>query len=307
MLAIETSGLSKRLGGRMVVDRVDLAVPAGSVYGFLGPNGAGKTTVMRLLLGLFRADAGTVRLLGHAVPGDRMAALARLGAFIESPGLYEHLSGRANLEIARRLRGLPESETDRVLRLVDLDAVAARRRTGAYSLGMKQRLALARALLGAPQLLLLDEPTNGLDPDGIIAVRELIRDLPERAGCTVFVSSHLLAEVEQMATHMGMMRSGALAVQGRVSDLLGSARHVRIVADDAAQALTVLAAAGLAASADGDAIRLACDADMTGAAAAHANRLLVEAGLAVSQLAPEPRTLEGLYRETVAAGREAAA
>ena len=303
-LAIETTGLTKTLGGQTVVDGVALAVPSGSVYGFLGPNGAGKTTTMRLLLGLTRRDAGEVRLLGHALPADARAALAQIGAFIETPGLYDHLSGRTNLDLTRRLRGLPASEVDRVLEIVDL-ADAARRRAGTYSLGMKQRLALARTLLGDPRLLLLDEPTNGLDPDGIIAMRDLIRTLPGTTGCTVFVSSHLLSEVEQMATHMGMMRAGRLVLQGEVRALIGTAQTVRIALDDPRRGAGVLTAAGLDATIDGAALVLACDPDAMRAATAAALRHLIDAGIAVFSAVPETRSLEGLYRDTVALGEAA--
>jgi len=303
-LAVETAGLTKSFGGTRAVDDVALAVPTGAVYGFLGPNGAGKTTVMRLLLGLMRRDGGSVRLLGHAVPEDRRAALAHVGAFIESPSLYDHLSGAANLDLTRRLLDLPTSEVERVLEIVDL-STHARRRVAGYSLGMKQRLALARALLGDPRLLLLDEPTNGLDPDGIIAMRDLIRELPAATGCTVFVSSHLLAEVEQMATHMGLMRGGRLVLQDAVGTLLGSSRTIRVEVDDPGRGAELLRAAGFAVSADAGVLRLACDDGAVREAAAAANRHLVAAGFAVSHLASEVRSLEALYRDTVAGERAA--
>lgn len=302
MLAIETSGLSKRLGGRRVVDDVALRVPDRCVYGFLGPNGAGKTTVMRLLLGLLRPDAGTVRLLGHDLAGARRTALAQVGAFVESPGLYDHLSGRANLDLTRRLLGLDAREVDRVLEIVDLRG-AADGRAGTYSLGMKQRLALARALLGSPRLLLLDEPTNGLDPDGIVAMRALIRSLPERIGGTVFMSSHLLSEVEQIATVAGVMRAGRLVLEDRVDALIGDGRHIRIELDDADRGAAVLRSAGWTVSTtDSGAVRIACAAGSHAPTeAARANRLLVEAGLAVSALVPEARTLEDVYQQAAGA------
>nr|WP_206543602.1 ATP-binding cassette domain-containing protein [Sphingomonas sanguinis] len=213
-MAIETEHLTKRYAGRSVVDDVALRVPMGCVYGFLGPNGAGKTTTMRLLLGLLRADAGTIRLVGHDLVRRRRDALAQVGAFVESASLYDHLTGRANLDITRRLLGLPAGEIDRVLEIVEMrDAAPAR--TGTYSLGMKQRLALARAMLGSPRLLLLDEPTNGLDPDGIVAMRLLIRALPARIGGTVFVSSHLLTEVEQMGSPASPSHRPMAAVSGK--------------------------------------------------------------------------------------------
>jgi ABC-type multidrug transport system ATPase subunit len=299
MLAIETNQLTKSYAGRAVVSGVELNVPLGCVYGFLGPNGSGKTTTMRLLLGLLRADGGRVRLVGQNLATARRAALANVGALIEAPSLYDHLSGRSNLDITRRLLGQPPSAIDRVLELVELrDAGSAR--VGTYSLGMKQRLALARATIGNPRLLLLDEPTNGLDPDGIIVMRALIRALPNRIGGTVFVSSHLLSEVEQVADHAGLMRSGRLIVQDRVDTLLSGGTTVAITVDDAVRGAALLRAAGLDADVRDEVIRLRCSGDATGKAnVAKANRLLVDADLAVSAIVPQARTLEDVYRETL--------
>lgn len=309
MLAIETTQLTKSYAGRAVVAGVDLSVPLGCVYGFLGPNGSGKTTTMRLLLGLLRADRGSVRLVGHDLTTQRRAALSSVGALIEAPALYDHLSGRGNLDITRRLLNQPASEIDRVLDLVDLrDAGAAR--VGTYSLGMKQRLALARTTIGAPRLLLLDEPTNGLDPDGIIAMRALIRALPDRIGGTVFVSSHLLSEVEQVADHAGLMRAGRLVVQDRVGTLLGGGKTVAIRVDDAPRGAALLLARGLDVDAANDMIHVRCTGDDAGrASVAAANRLLVEAGVAVSSIVPQARTLEDVYRDALqpAIGGEMAA
>lgn len=301
MLAIETKDLTKRFGTRAAVDRVSLQVPAGSIYGFLGPNGAGKTTTMRLLLGLLRPDAGQVRLLGVDLSRNRIAALRGVGAFVESSSLYDHLSGRANLRLTRTLLDLPEREVDRVLDIVALRP-AADQRVGGYSLGMKQRLALARALLGAPRLLLLDEPTNGLDPDGIIAMRDLIRALPERIGATVFVSSHLLAEVERVATVIGLMRGGRLVLQAEIAALTSGARRVRFDLDQADRGLALLNAMGLRAeAAGGGRLHLVCPSeDQVAPLAARANGALVEAGLAVFAITPEPRTLEQVYRQSEA-------
>jgi lantibiotic transport system ATP-binding protein len=297
MLAIETDGLTRRFGRLAAVTGLSLQVPVACVYGFLGPNGAGKSTAMRLLLGLLRPDAGQVRLLGRDVHADRVRALARVGALIESPSLYEHLTGAANLDLTRRMLGLAPGEVRRVLELVDL-VPAGQRRVGGYSLGMKQRLALARAMLGAPALLILDEPTNGLDPEGTAAMRALIRDLPARTGTAVFVSSHLLSEVEQMASRVGFLRAGRLVRQDRVAALLAEGDRVRIVVDAPARGLAVLRAAGMAAEAAGDGVRLrATDPATVPAAIRH----LVEAGLAISAATPEPRTLEDVYHETRAA------
>jgi ABC-2 type transport system ATP-binding protein len=306
MFAIETQQLTKHFGRVAVVNRLDLRVPKGSVYGFLGPNGAGKTTTLRLLLGLLRPDRGTVRLLGHNLRSQRIQALSGVGAFVESASLYDHLSGHANLDITRRLLRLPAREIDRVLELVDLQR-AGTKRVRDYSLGMKQRLALARALLGAPRLLLLDEPTNGLDPDGIMEMRTLIRELPDRIGGTVFVSSHLLSEVEQTAQHLCLLRAGSVVLQGAVTDLLGGRAEVDFTVDRAGAAIELLIANGLRASVVNDsAIRIDFSDDNRAAAAA-ANRLLVTHGFAVSAMEPRRRSLEDLYRATFTIGDGAAA
>lgn len=297
--AIETEDLSKRFGRRLAVDRLDLTVPAGCVYGFLGPNGAGKTTTMRLLLGLLRPNAGQVRVLGFDLRRDRLKAMRSVGALIETPALYDHLSGVANLDLARTLLGLPRSEIGRVLALVDLEDVAARR-VGGYSLGMRQRLALARALIGEPRLLLLDEPTNGLDPDGIGAMRELVRDLPARSGATVFMSSHLLSEVEQTATVAGLMNGGRLVLQDSVQRLTGGGRTLLIELDDVARGAQVLSAAGAeVVERNGQAVRLRLPPGEDPRTAARFNRVLVEAGLEVWRITPETLSLEQVYRDAV--------
>src|SRR6476646_5976177 len=207
--ALETDRLTKDFGGKAAVCGVSLRVPERAIYGFLGANGAGKTTTMRLVLGLVRATSGTIDLFGRRLGRDPMP---RVGALIETPSLYPHLTGRENLDITRRLLGLPAAEIDRVLEIVELSA-AGRQRVGAYSLGMKQRLAIARALLGHPKLLILDEPTNGLDPEGIVDMRNLIRRLPDADGATLIVSSHHLTEIERVATHVGLIHHGRLVME----------------------------------------------------------------------------------------------
>ncbi|QWC55733.1 ATP-binding cassette domain-containing protein [Erythrobacter sp. 3-20A1M] len=300
MFAIETQNLTKRFGKTVVVDGLSLQVPTGCVFGFLGPNGAGKTTTLRLLLGLLRPDRGCVHLLGHNLFAHRLQALSGVGAFVESASVYDHLSGRANLELTRRVLGLREREIDRVLELVELQR-AGNKRVRDYSLGMKQRLALARALLGKPRLLLLDEPTNGLDPDGIMAMRRLIRELPDRIGGTVFVSSHLLSEVEQTAQGLCLLRAGSAVLQGSVADLLDRSSQIDFTVDRAGAAMEVLIANGVPASlVDEGAIRVQCPGEDRAAAAA-ANRLLVTHGIAVSAMTPRKRSLEDLYRDTLRA------
>ena len=196
-LAIETAGLSRAFGSVTAVDGVDLQVPEGSVFGFLGPNGAGKTTTIRMLLGLISASAGTVRINGEDLGAARSAALSGVGAIVESPALYPNLTGRDIMAMAARLGGRSSGEAREMIDQVGLTA-AANRRVSGYSLGMRQRLALAHAMLGKPRLLILDEPTNGLDPAGIADMRELIRALPRRLGATVFLSSHLRSPEPQL-------------------------------------------------------------------------------------------------------------
>jgi ABC-2 type transport system ATP-binding protein len=241
-LLVETRALTFSFGRRRILDQLDLQVPAGSIFGFLGPNGAGKSTTLRLLLGLLPAPAGTVRLFGHDVAQHRLTALGQVGALIEMPSLYDHLSGRDNLEATRRLRGLPAGRTADVLATVGLSA-DAHRPVRQYSLGMRQRLGLALALLPDPELLILDEPTNGLDPNGIIEMRELLQRLQQEHGKTILLSSHLISEIERVATHVGVLQQGRLVFQGSVTELqrrqLGHAQVV-IDTDDAARCQLLL-------------------------------------------------------------------
>ncbi len=296
MLAVETLGLSKSFSPLAAVSDVALRVPQSCVYGFVGPNGAGKTTVMRMLLGLTKADAGHVLLFGHDLMKERRRALSSVGAVIESPALYSHLTGRANLHQTCLLLGLPATESDRVLELVDLTG-AGNQKVGTYSLGMKQRLAIARALLGAPRLLLLDEPTNGLDPDGIMAMRAFLRDLPTRISGTVFISSHLLSEVEQIADYVGLMQKGRLTLQDKVSSLITKTSRIVIELDEPGRGASLLKTAGFDVDVGDDRIVLISkhDADAQ-RQAAHANNLLVQSGLSVFGLAPQPWSLEDVYR-----------
>jgi len=248
-LTIETHGLTKKFGHQVAVDGVDLAVPPGSVFGFLGPNGSGKTTTIRMLLGLASASSGTVNLLGMEMPGRFHEVLPRVGALVEGPAFYPFLSGAANLHRldAATRHTVPATRGARVERALDQVGLAhaANKRVHAYSLGMKQRLGIANALLSHRDLLVLDEPTNGLDPQGTREVRHLVRSLAHN-GTTVFVSSHLLAEVDQMCTHAAVMSNGKLVAQGSLADLrrTGSAR-VRLLTPDGGQARTVLAGLGL--------------------------------------------------------------
>ena len=244
--ALEVASLTKHYGDVRAVDGLDLAVPAGSIFGFLGPNGAGKTTTIRMMVGLIRPDSGEVRIGGHDVRSDRQTALRNVGAVVETPSLYPNLTGRETLDIARRHLGLGAGEVDRVLDLLDLRE-AADRRVRHYSLGMRQRLALARALMGRPETLILDEPTNGLDPSGIADLRGFLTRLSRDEGVTIFLSSHLLDEVEKIADHCALIDSGRSLYQGTVEDLLASAgREVRIETDTPDIVERVAAEAGVA-------------------------------------------------------------
>ena len=250
-LAVSTSGLTRRFGAQVAVDSLDLRVPRGSVYGFLGPNGSGKTTTIRMLLGLIAADAGTIELLGRPMPSDARQVLPRVGALIEGPAFHPYLTGLQNL---RRLDDsdatadpkTSRSRIDAALARVGLTAAAGKKYRN-YSLGMKQRLGLAAALLQPRQLLVLDEPTNGLDPQGTREVRKLVRDLATD-GTTVLVSSHLLSEIEQIATHVGMMSAGRLVKQGTLDEVLADgAPQLQITTPDGELAQQIMNRLGLAA------------------------------------------------------------
>jgi ABC-2 type transport system ATP-binding protein len=288
--AIHTHDLSRAFPGGQGVDGLNLDVPAGSIYGFLGPNGAGKTTTIRLLLGLLKADRGEVSLLGEPLLPSRHA-LRRVGALVESPSLYGHLSGRDNLEVTRRLLGLPKARIDAVLARVEL-AGDAHRRVREYSLGMRQRLGIALALLGAPALLLLDEPANGLDPAGIADLRRLLRELAAE-GTTIFVSSHLLSEVELVATHVGVLQAGCMRFQGPIEELRARVRpRLRIRCEPALRAAELLVRLGEQVDLDDDG---SLSVDAAGRPAAELNRLLVEHGVAVRELQPEQASLESMF------------
>jgi ABC-2 type transport system ATP-binding protein len=251
-LAIETSGLTKRFGSHLAVNDVALAVPRGSVFGFLGPNGSGKTTTIRMLLDLARATSGDIRVLGEDMATARDSVLPRVGALVEGPGFYPYLSGAANLhrlDTADRhaLGRTRKSRVDTALDRVGLSN-AAGKKVKAYSLGMKQRLGIANALLTPRELLVLDEPTNGLDPQGTREVRNLVRSLAAE-GTTVFVSSHLLAEIEQMCTNAAIMTAGNLVAQGTLDELRRVGEpSIRLLTPDVAAAIGVFDRFGLSAA-----------------------------------------------------------
>mgnify|MGYP001071018650 CR=1 FL=1 len=243
---IETNSLTKSYHRKNVVEDLDLSVPEGSIYGFLGPNGAGKSTTMKMLLGLAKPTRGNVRLLGKTMDDrNRLSLLRDTGSLIESPAYYGHLSGRDNLLLIASLKQTPEKQVDDVLRIVRLSD-QQQKKVSHYSLGMKQRLGLAAALLGYPSLLLLDEPTNGLDPAGIQEMRELICTLPQKFGMTILISSHLLAEIDQMVTHVGIIDKGILVFQDRLDILHEYSRTgIRLHTTDNETACRLLAQNGM--------------------------------------------------------------
>jgi ABC-2 type transport system ATP-binding protein len=293
--AIETTGLTKRFGERAALDGIDLQVPRGVAFGFLGPNGAGKTTIIRTLLGLTHATAGSMRLLGYPVPGERAQALRRVGAIVEEPRFHMHLTGRESLRIVAAVRGPETAERiEPALARVGLSERAGQK-VKSYSMGMRQRLGVARCLLADPLLLILDEPTNGLDPGGIQEFREMIRAMVEQEGRTVFISSHLLDEVEKTCDAAAIVDRGKIVTQGAIADLAagGGARHELVLAvDDPARALAVLESSTLVAEArpDDEGIRVVLSGEPQ--TAAQINAELVRAGVGVTRLEPVRHSLE---------------
>jgi ABC-2 type transport system ATP-binding protein len=297
---IRSTGLTKRFGSVLAVDGIDLEVEEGDVYGFLGANGSGKTTTVRMLLGLVLPTSGTAEVLGCAIPKSSSQALGQVGTLVEGPAAYGHLSGRANLTLFDAMGPVPgraqkrwrrrRSRVADVLEQVGLGAAADRKVKG-YSLGMRQRLGLAAALLRSPRLLVLDEPTNGLDPQGIREIRDLLLDLNAQ-GTTIFLSSHLLAEVEQMCTRVGVLDRGRLVVQDSLRALQAPTGRTVVITPDGDRALSLL---------DGRVEQRAGDRLVVrGEDPAMLNRMLVEAGVRVHELGPERRGLEEVVLEATA-------
>jgi ABC-2 type transport system ATP-binding protein len=307
---IATAGLTKRFrSGQVAVDQIDLVVPRGAVYGFLGPNGSGKTTTIRMLLGLIRPTAGTVSLLGQSMPEQSHTALAKVGALVEGPAFHPYLSGASNLARLDRMDVTADPKTHdariaEALSRVGLTA-AAGKRFRQYSLGMKQRLGIAAALLQPRELLVLDEPTNGLDPQGTREVRHLVRELSAE-GLSVLVSSHLLAEVEQMCSHIGIMSKGSLLVQGTLEELRGGGASAAVTVTTPATelALSTLKSLGLtdAAVVANDEVR----GSIGGLEPERVTVALVQAGVPVRGLAVTRPALEDLFVELTGEGFDVA-
>lgn len=290
---IETKALCKQYGPHTAVDHVELHVPQGCVYGFIGPNGAGKSTTMKMLLGLIHPTAGRVRLLGQELTEkSRLPLLRQTGSLIESPAGYLHLTAQENLEIVADLKGVPNQDIGRVLDIVHLTQ-DRNRRVGQYSLGMKQRLGIAMALLGSPKLLILDEPTNGLDPAGIQEMRALIRNMPAATGATVLISSHLLGEMEQMVEQVGIIDHGHILFEGPLTELQRHSRgNVTLRLLDPAKAAPILRANGLTAHSDSCVVTLP---PLQDALLADLVQKLAACGAGVVELTPHTKTLEEIF------------
>jgi ABC-type multidrug transport system ATPase subunit len=289
---IETRNLSYHFGLNQVLDQVSLHVEAGSIYGFIGPNGAGKTTCIKILLNLLQTDNNQVFLFGKEFKNNRTNILSRIGSLIEQPAIYHHLTGRENLKNRAQLLKIPNSRINDILTLVDLSEHADKK-AGKYSLGMKQRLGIGLALLPDPELLILDEPTNGLDPNGIIEIRNLLRKLVYEMGKTVFISSHMLSEVEKMVSHLGIINQGKLVFQGSLEELHQiSKKQIRIQSSMPIDAKDLLLNMGYSAELVNDILYLPFQSNEQ---VARINHILVSNNHSVYSLSQSQDDLENLF------------
>lgn len=291
---VETNQLTKRFGKEIAVDRVDMRIPKGEIYGFLGPNGAGKTTTIRMLLGLMKPSFGSVQVFQKFLNEDRLNILKKVGSLVENPSYYPHLTAYENLEALRKVYGIPKSSITEVLELVRLSDVGNKKVKG-FSLGMKQRLGIASALLHNPELLILDEPTNGLDPSGIIEIRNLIKRLPAERGITILISSHLLSEIDQIATTVGVLNKGHLIFQDTIERMREySKQKVLLSVSDREHAWQSLVAAGIKAELHNGMISLKEKSDEK---VAQAVRSLVHNDFSIYRVEEEKGSLEGIFLE----------
>jgi len=297
MYAIETTGLTHHFSpADRVLNDISLRVPEGSIYGFLGPNGAGKTTTLRLVLGLLRQQQGSIEIFGMPLRRNRMEILRRVGSSIESPSIYAHLTARENLNLWQIVFRCPAKHIDEVLELVGL-AHTGSKRAGQFSLGMKQRLSIAVALLHDPSLLILDEPTNGLDPHGILEMRDLLIALNRDHGTTILVSSHLLSEIERLVTHAGIIRRGTMLFQGPFAELAEKRKAVTIIdTSDNDRAFAAINDAGFAVRREQEKLLVP---DSLPPEISRINRLLVQMGIDVYQIAPGGNDLEKIFLDLI--------
>lgn len=298
MYCLETSDVHHRFASQDVLSGINMQVPAGSIYGFLGPNGAGKTTTLRLILGLLKLQQGAVTIFGKPFRRERIAILRSVGSMIESPSLYDHLSATENLRLMQLIHRCPDSRIQEVLELVGLGDTG-KKRAKQFSLGMRQRLSIAAALLHRPSLIILDEPTNGLDPSGIIEIRNLLIELNRNHGCTILVSSHLLTEIERIATHVGILGKGKLLFQGTIEELRRCRQEVlsvRMSTSDNAAALQAIAQEGVAARLEDEEIVLPA---LPGERIAALNRQLTARNLDVYEIRTVRNDLETIFLNLV--------
>jgi ABC-2 type transport system ATP-binding protein len=288
---IAVKNLSFSFGNQKVLDNISLSVPKGSIYGFLGPNGSGKTTTIKLLLSLLKNNEDNISLFGESLKGNREDILKRIGSLIEAPALYHHLTGFANLKARAIIFGVTEERIREILAIVGLTD-AASKKAGKYSLGMKQRLGIGLALLSDPELLILDEPTNGLDPNGIIEIRKLIQKLATEFGKTIFISSHLLAEIERIATHVGILYHGKLSFEGKIGDLQGIKTADILIETDRNDAAKELLAADYTVIQQGNVLKVAYQSQEQIASIVSA---LVHHKINVYSIYKEKKDLESLF------------
>ncbi|MEB2300198.1 ATP-binding cassette domain-containing protein [Lysinibacillus xylanilyticus] len=289
---VQTENLSKSFGKEQVVSNINLKIRKGEIYGFLGPNGAGKTTTIRMLLGLMKPSSGTIKMFQKDLTKERINILAKVGSLVENPSYYPHLTAYENLEALRKILGVPKSRIDEVLEIVRLKDAADKKVKG-FSLGMKQRLGIAASLLHNPELLILDEPTNGLDPSGIIEIRNLIKRLPSEYGMTIIISSHLLSEIDQMATQVGIVTKGKMIFQDSIEAMRRFAQpKVVIKVSDGEKGWRSLVANGIKSEHKDDLILFdECSDEKV----AHIVQILVQEGISVYRVEEEKRSLEDIF------------
>lgn len=298
---LETDRLKKRFGKELAVNELNLQIRKGEIYGFLGPNGAGKTTTIRMLLALMHPTTGTVNIFGKDLRSNRIEILKKVGSLVENPSYYPHLTAFENLETVRKIYGAPKQRIDEVLSIVGLSDVAKKKVKG-FSLGMKQRLGIAAALLNSPELLILDEPTNGLDPSGIIEIRNLLKQLATEYGITILISSHLLSEIDQIATSVGVISKGKLIFQDSIESMrLYSKKRIQLKVSNSEQAWQLLMSKGIKVDYEEGIISLL---NMTDDDIAAVIRLLVENDYSVYRAEEAKRSLEDTFLQMTSEARE---
>ncbi|HEK9103566.1 ABC transporter ATP-binding protein [Bacillus pfraonensis] len=293
---LKTTGLTKKYRNDYVVHNVDLKIPKGEIYGFLGPNGAGKTTSIRMLLGLIKPTQGNVEIFQQDLAKERLSILSKIGALVENPSYYAHLNAIENLEVYRILRNAPKEKIEEVLQIVGLQH-AAKQKVKEYSLGMKQRLGIAIALLGDPQLLILDEPTNGLDPEGIHEIRMLIKQLAKERGITILISSHLLSEIDQMATYVGIIAKGKLIFQDKIGRLRQHAhRSITLMTDKPDSAWKLILSKGIPSIQEEKQIILS---NVSNETISNIVKILVTHNISVFRIEENKKSLEEIFLQLI--------